>query len=120
MLVVVSGLESAVNAFPHQKRQQDDLLTSTDPPISSQEVVLPSSFTDSDTSQADVPPFLTVIASQNDSVPSLTDQSVFVDHLLGNNDDCKDGKDCEDQKKTEYLIEYENQNDKEGYYYRYV
>lgn len=119
MLVVISGLESAVNGFP-QKRQQDDLLTSIDPSISSQDVVLPSSFTDTDTSQEVIPPFITVIASQVDFVPSSTDQSVPDDHLLGTNDDCKDNKDCEDRKKTEYLIEYEKKSDKKGYYYRYV
>jgi len=79
MLVVVVGLDSAVNAFHlggPQKREQDDLLTSTDTSISSQEVVPPSSLTDSDASQVVVPPFLTVIAPQIDFSPSSTDQTV--------------------------------------------
>ncbi len=124
MLVVVVGLDSAVNAFHlggPQKREQDDLLTSTDTSISSQEVVPPSSLTDSDASQVVVPPFLTVIAPQIDFSPSSTDQTVSDgNNLLSSNDDCRDGKNCDDRKKPEYLIEYENARDEKGYHYRYV
>lgn len=124
MLVVVFGLDSAVNAFhlggPQKRQQDDDLLTSTDPSISSQDVVLPSSLTDPDTPQIVVPPFLIVVTPQVDLVPSSTNQTVSDDNLLGTSDDCHNGKDCDDHKKPEYLLEYENERDKKGYHYRYV
>lgn len=83
--------------------------------------MLPSLFSDSDASQLGVPLFLTVIAPQVDFDPSSTNQSVpDGDMLMGSNDDCHDGKDCNDRKNTEYLIEYENQREKKGYHYRYV